>query len=227
MTVGVGINSTAPSVQLERAGLSAASVMSGTTAIGGVATSRPVSVKVNWRTGAGGAGAAFSIVCSAPGTPSTYTVYRLPAGRMAADQDYSWGGEIQRGASCSAQVAASAGSHAVLSGTVGICSGAAQQWSDNGAATQSFTFSANSTTCPADSCSGTLASAGIGRVDVAYTLLMPGSVFLDEAPLPGEILRLPFEESADSVGPFRRRFSRPAERDVRGRAVSRAGPGRT
>ena len=178
-------------------------MISGTAALGGVATSRPVSVKLTWTTGAGGAGAALSLVCSAPGSPTTYTPYSIPAGRLAAGESYSWGGEIERGATCQVRIAAPAGSQAVLNGAISVCGSQVKTWSDNGAASQTVDFTATSTACAADSCSGVVSTAGVGRVDVAYTPLLPGSAFVEEAPLAGEVLHLPFEESAGSTGPFR------------------------
>ena len=203
VTRSAGINSSAPSAQLERAWLSARTMISGTARLGGVATFRPVPVKLSWTTGAGGTAAALSLVCSAPGSPATYTPYNLTAGRLDAAQTYSWAGELQRDATCQVQITAPAGSQGVLSGAISVCGGQPKTWSDNGTGAQSIPFTASSTTCPADTCSGVPATAGVGGVDVAYTPLLPGSAFQEDAALTGEVLRLAFEESGDSSGPFR------------------------
>ena len=180
ITSTVGINASAPSVQLERASLSTRTMISGTATLGGVATSRPVPVKLTWTTGAGGAGAALSLVCSAPGSPSTVHALQ-PTGRPAGrGESYSWGGEIQRDATCQVRIAAPAGSQAVLSGAISVCGSQVKTWGDDGAASQTVDFTATSTACAADNCSGVVSTAGVGGVDIAYTPLLPGSAFVEE-----------------------------------------------
>ncbi len=196
ITATVGINASAPSVQLERAWLSTHSTISGTAAVGGVATSRPVTVKLTWTTGARGAEAALSLACSAPGSPGTYTPFNVPAGRLAANSSDSWAGEIQRDATCQVVIAAPAGSAAVPNGTISVCGEQKSTWSDNGAASQTVSFTASSTACAPDTCGGVTATAGVGRVDIAYTPLLPGSAFVEEAPPSGEVLHLRFDETA-------------------------------
>ena len=109
----------------------------------------------------------------------------------------------ERDASCQVRIAAPAGSQAVLSGAISVCGSQVKTWSDDGAASQTVDFIAASTACASDNCGGVVSTAGVGRVDIAYTPLLPGSAFVEEAPLTGEVLHLPFEESAGSSGPFR------------------------
>jgi hypothetical protein len=193
----VGISAAAPSPQLDQAWLSAHSIISSTAPLGGVATSRPVAVKLAWTTGDGGSKAAVSLACSAPGSHPTYTPLSVPAGKFAAGTSYSWGGEIQRGATCQAVVTAPAASKGVLSGTISVCGAQVATWSDNGADSQTVSFTASSDACAADTCSGGVATAGVGGVDVAYTSILPQSAFVDfeGAIPPNERLHLPFEES--------------------------------
>ena len=200
----VGINASGPAVQVDRLGLAGNRAFSTTTTLSGVANSRTVPVKVAWETGDGGAGAALTVTCAGPGASESHTPYAAIAGAYDASASYSWADQVRRQASCTVHMTAAGGTTGIVSGTVSACGVEVASWRNNSAADYTVSFAADSSACQADTCSGQVASAGVGKVELAFTPLQPGSTFVNETAPAGEVLHLAFDEGfAATPGVFR------------------------
>ena len=140
-----------------------------------------------------------------PRLGESHTPYAAIAGAYnGGAAAYSWSDQVRRQADCTVHMTAAASTTGVVSGTVSVCGASVATWRDNTAADYTVSFRVNSSACEADTCSGQVASAGIGGVDLAFTPLQPGSTFVNETAPAGEVLHLPFDEGPDATpGIFR------------------------
>lgn len=185
------VDATGPAVQLDRNAIAGGQIDPAIT-LAGVATDRPVPVRVAW-TGDETAGAAgLTIVCSGPAT--AYAIYAAGAGTFTAGQAYSWQGSLHRGSSCQVQLTTTAASGGI-EGVVQVCDSQVTSWTGDWSAVKNVAFTAEAPTCDPQ-----VAVAGVAQVETAFISTMPGSAFINETPLDGEFLHLPFDDGPDSTG---------------------------
>ena len=193
-----GINTAGPAVQIDRSSLTVGRTLAGTLA--GAVSGNFLPVAVSWATGLGGAQAGLTLTCYGPGSADwKYTAFR-PGSALDADQDYTWAGQVHRQASCDLALTAAAGSPGIVSGSATVCGQEVASWNDNLAESTTISFTASSSKCAVDQCSGKTIKSGVGRVEVAFTPLMPGSQFINETPPAGEVLHLTMDSGQDGSG---------------------------
>ena len=107
---------------------------------------------------------------------------------------------MHRQATCDLTLTATSGSPGIVSGSATVCGEEVASWADNQAASYTTSFTASSSQCAPDQCSGVTLKSGVSKVEVAFTTLTPGSPFINETPPAGEVLHLTMAAGLDGSG---------------------------
>ena len=197
-TKDFGIGTVPPAVQIDRSFLTESQTLGGTLA--GAVSGNFLPVALSWTTGAGGAQAGLTLTCQGPGNAETkYTAYQ-PGSALDASQSYTWAGQVHRQATCDLTLTAAPGSPGIVSGSATVCGEEVASWTNNEQESYPTSFTASSSQCVPDQCSGVTLKSGVSKVEVAFTPLMPGSAFNNEAPPAGEVLHLTLDAGLDGSG---------------------------
>ena len=90
-----------------------------------------------------------------------------------------------------------------MAGTIKVCGEALDlnpDWTGDFSGSLTITFVVNSTKCLARGCTADQAVSGTKKVEVAFTPILQGSAWLNEAPLAGETLHMPFDDTPNADG---------------------------
>jgi hypothetical protein len=193
----IRVDADAPGVQLNWANVAGGQIGPKTTTLDGAVSARPVQVAVSWTTGSAGSAASLAISCRHGSSGALYTAYTAPAGTFEPNREYSWSEEsqIHQGSACMVTLAAT-GDTGVASGQVKVCGVQVASWVTE----RIVSFAATSDACEPKGCGSGVKVAGVRDVDIAYTSVLPGSAFVNEAPPNGELLHMAFEDTPDRNG---------------------------
>jgi hypothetical protein len=192
----ISLDADPPAVQLDWANLAGGEIGATLKTLAGEANSRPVPVEVDWTTNAHGALASVEISCQ-HGNGDWYTAFTASAGAFEVNTFYPWSSDdkIHQGSACKVTLAAS-GPTGIASGRIKVCGSQVATWT----AERIASFTATSSACGADTCGTSLKVAGVKGVDLAYTSMLPGSAFVNDAPPAGEVLHLTFDDGPTETG---------------------------
>ena len=164
--------------------------------LSGETSVRTAAVQVELTAAAGADKSRVRLTCQDDSAGTWYTLVDLPAGALAVGSTRRWEGEIHQGSACRLVLTPAAG----VSGNVKACGKTVKEWTGEAADSKTVDFSAYSDACAIPGCPAKPSVAGVQGVDLAFRSVLPGSAFVNEAPLAGEILHLPFEDTTGSNG---------------------------
>ncbi len=199
---GIVIDSRPPQVVLDQSSLAHGMLGAGVTSLGGETTKRPVPVEVDMTTTAGADLTGVKLTCRHGNAGSWYTVFEMLPGQLAPGSGAGWDGEIHKLSTCTLDLTTTATKGGVA-GTIKVCGEALDlnpDWTGDFSAALSITFVVNSTRCLARGCTADQAVSGTQKVEVAFTPILQGSAWLNEAPLAGETLHMPFDDTPNADG---------------------------
>ena len=157
---------------------------------------RTAAVQVELTAATGADKSRVRLTCQDDSAGTWYTLVDLPAGALAVGSTRRWEGEIHQGSACRLVLTPAGG----VSGNVKACGKTVKEWTGEAADSKTLDFTAYSDACAIPGCPAQPSVAGVQGVDLAFRSVLPGSAFVNETPLAGEVLHLPFEDTPGSNG---------------------------
>jgi hypothetical protein len=199
VTSSIVLDASAPEVVLDKGSISGGKFGQEVIVLSGAISARPALLHVEMTGGAGADTVRARLSCQHDDEGSWYTLFDARPGTLADGTTNEWEGEIHQGSTCQVELTTTAAS-AVVSGAIEACGAQVTSWAGSFAGSKTVPFVVLSAACTPSGCSADAPVSGVAGVDVAFSSALPGSAFVDDVPLAGEILHLPFEDTPAENG---------------------------
>ncbi len=175
---------------------------SGVTVLKGETTHRPVPVEVDLTAATGADKTRVLLTCQHGNEGSWFTAFDVQAGTLAAGDTRIWEDKLHHWSTCQVQLTTTATPAGGVSGVVKVCGTVIAEWTGDFTPSWTVEFVVHSDTCFDAGCpvSSTPSVSGIQGADVAFRSVLLGSAFVNEVPMTGEVLHLPFEDTPKQDG---------------------------
>ena len=196
------LDASAPAVLLDRQeAIAGGQLGPGVKALAGETSARTAPVQVDLTAATGADQTRVRLTCQhGSDTGLVYARSTCRRAPLAAGSTRHWEGEIHQGSACRVELTTTAASGGV-SGAVKVCGETDQRVDGQLHRLEHRGRSRRTPTrAPSPGCPAKPPVAGVQGVDLAFRSVLPGSAFVNEVPLAGEILHLPFEDTPNSSG---------------------------